>query len=87
MAFHLLRSRNLGQLRPLVVLLQQQGADQARDGSFVWKDADNIAATLDLAVEALERVGAVQLALRSPSIGFAEGTFGYSARWGAGNPM
>jgi hypothetical protein len=42
---------------PLIVLLEQQGADQADDGSFVWKDTDDLAAPFDLAVEPLERIG------------------------------
>ena len=49
------------QLRPLVALLQQQGAGQPCDGGLVWKDADDVTAALDLAVQAFERVGAVQL--------------------------
>ena len=40
-----------------IVLLEQQGADQADDGSFVWKDTDDLAAPFDLAVEPLERIG------------------------------
>jgi hypothetical protein len=40
-----------------VVLLQEDGADQAGDGRLVRKDADHLGAALDLAVEALERVG------------------------------
>src|SRR6267154_983608 len=27
---------------PLIILLQQQGADEADDGSFLWKDADDL---------------------------------------------
>jgi hypothetical protein len=33
---------------PFVVLLQEQGADQAGDGGLVGKDADDIASALDL---------------------------------------
>ena len=43
--------------RPFVVLLQQDGADQAGDGGLVGEDADNLGAAFDLAVEALERIG------------------------------
>ena len=46
---------------PLVVLLEQDGADQADDGGLVGEDADDVGAALDLAVEPLERVGGVQL--------------------------
>src|SRR3546814_13445541 len=46
---------------PFIVLLQQQGADQAGDGGLVGKDPDHLAAALDLAVEALERVGGMEL--------------------------
>jgi hypothetical protein len=47
--------------RPFVVLLQQDGADQAGDGGLVGEDADDLGAALDLAVEALDRVGGVEL--------------------------
>ena len=46
---------------PFIILFEQQGADETNDGSLVGEDADNVAATLDLAVEAFERVGAVYL--------------------------
>lgn len=46
---------------PFVVLFKQQGADESDDRGFVGEDADDLAATLDLAVEALERVGGVEL--------------------------
>jgi hypothetical protein len=39
------------------MLLQQQGTDETDDGVFVGEDADDVAATLDLAVQAFERVG------------------------------
>ena len=39
---------------PFVVLFEEQGADQARHCVFVGEDADNLAAALDLAVEAFE---------------------------------
>jgi len=35
--------------RPLVVLLEQDGADQAGDGVFIGEDADHVSAALDLA--------------------------------------
>jgi hypothetical protein len=47
--------------RPFVVLFEQQRADQVRNGIFVGEDADDVGAPLDLAVEALDRIGAVQL--------------------------
>jgi hypothetical protein len=37
--------------RPFIVLLEQQCADEARDGRLVGEDADYISAPLDLAVE------------------------------------
>ena len=43
---------------PLVVLFEQDRADEAGDGGLVGEDADDLGAALDLAVEALERVGA-----------------------------
>jgi hypothetical protein len=36
------------------MLLQQQGADEPDDSSFVWEDADDLAASFDLSVEALQ---------------------------------
>ena len=45
---------------PFVVLLEQEGADEVEDGGFVRENPDDIAATLDLAVQPLERVCAVQ---------------------------
>jgi transposase-like protein len=45
--------------RPFVVLLEQQSAGQPSDRCFVRKDTDDIAAALDLSVEAFEWVGAV----------------------------
>jgi hypothetical protein len=35
---------------PLIVLLQHQGSDQAGDGGFVWKDADDVGPPLDFLV-------------------------------------
>jgi hypothetical protein len=46
--------------RPLVVLLEQDGAHQAGDGVLVGEDADHFGSPLDLAVEAFERIGRVQ---------------------------
>src|SRR3954471_5480424 len=46
---------------PFVVLFEQDCADEPGDGGFVGEDADDVGAALDLAVEALERVGRVQL--------------------------
>ena len=42
---------------PFVVLLQQQRTDQAGDGGFVGEDADDLAASLDLAIQSFQRVG------------------------------
>jgi hypothetical protein len=42
-------------------LFQQQGPDQAGDGLVVGEDTHDIRAALDLAVQALDRVCAVQL--------------------------
>ena len=47
--------------RPLVGLLEQEGADEAGDRRLVGEDADDVGAPLDLAVQALERVDRVQL--------------------------
>ena len=41
---------------PLVVLLGEDGADQADDGVAVREDPDHVGAALDLLVEPLERV-------------------------------
>jgi len=46
---------------PLVVLLEQQRSDQARDAGFVREDAYDVGPALDLGVQAFERVGAVNL--------------------------
>src|SRR5262249_60366737 len=46
---------------PLIVLLEQDRADEANDCILVGEDADDIGAPLDLAIEALERVGGMQL--------------------------
>lgn len=44
-----------------VVLFEQHRADQPGDAGFVGEDADDIGAPLDLLVQSLQRVGAVQL--------------------------
>jgi hypothetical protein len=46
---------------PLVTLLQQHGTDKPGDGAVVREDAHDIRASLDLGVQPLERVGAVDL--------------------------
>ena len=47
--------------RPLVVLLEHHGADQPCDGCAVEEDAHDVCSPLDLGVEPLQRVGAVDL--------------------------
>jgi hypothetical protein len=47
--------------RPFIVLLQHQGADQAGDGSFVREDADHVGPSLDLLVQALQRIRGMDL--------------------------
>ncbi|EXS68266.1 transposase [Sphingobium sp. Ant17] len=46
---------------PFVVLFQKDSADETGDGFFVGEDADDISAPLDLAIEPLDRIVAVQL--------------------------
>ncbi len=46
---------------PLVVLLEQDGTDETGDGGFVREDADDLGASLDLAIETFERIGGVEL--------------------------
>ena len=46
---------------PLIILFEQQGTDESDDCSLVGEDADHVAVSLDLAVEAFERVGIVDL--------------------------
>jgi predicted thioesterase len=46
---------------PFVVLLEQDRSDEANDGVLIGEDADHLGPPLDLAVEALDRVGRVQL--------------------------
>lgn len=59
----------LAEAGSFVVLLQQQGADQPGDGGFAWEDADDVGAPLDLAVQALQGVGGVQLGSQVLGIG------------------
>src|SRR5881227_1497867 len=47
---------------PFIVLLEQYRADQPDDRGLIGEDTDDIGAPLDLFVEPLERVGAVQFA-------------------------
>ena len=42
---------------PFIVLFEQQRTDQSDDGVFIGEDTDNLAAPLDLAVEAFEGIG------------------------------
>ena len=42
--------------RPLVILLEQDGADEPGDSSLIRKDANDLGPALDLAVEAFEWV-------------------------------
>ena len=44
---------------PFVVLLEQDGANEADDAVFVGEDADDIGAALDLLVQPLEGIGRV----------------------------
>jgi hypothetical protein len=37
--------------------VHEDGANQAGDGGFIGEDADHLGSALDLAVEALQRVG------------------------------
>ena len=46
---------------PLVVLFEQDGADESDDGVLVGEDADDLGSAFDLAVEPLEGVGGVEL--------------------------
>jgi len=46
---------------PFVVLLEQDCADEPDDGVLIGEDADDLGALLDLAIDAFERVGRVQL--------------------------
>ena len=42
--------------RPFFILFQEQRTNEPGDGFVVWKDADDLAAPLDFAIEALQRV-------------------------------
>lgn len=44
---------------PFVGLLEKEGADEADEGGSVGKDADDVGAPLDPAMEPLDRVGTV----------------------------
>ena len=46
---------------PFIVLLEQYRANQPNDGGLIGEDADDVGAPLDLLIEPLERVGAVNL--------------------------
>ena len=46
---------------PFVILFQQDCPDQPGDGGFVGEEADDLDAALELAVEAFDGVGAVNL--------------------------
>ena len=52
-------ARHIGGMldRPLVVPLQERGADQLPEGRFVGEDAHDIGAALDVVVPALDGVG------------------------------
>lgn len=42
--------------RPLVILLQQQGADQPGDRGLLWEDPDDVAAPFDFVVQRLDGI-------------------------------
>jgi hypothetical protein len=46
---------------PFIVLFEEDSTNEPDDGLVIGEDADDLGAALDLAVEALERVGRVQL--------------------------
>ena len=54
---------------PLIVLFEQDGADEADDGVVVGEDAHDLGSALDLAVDPLDRVGAVELDAMLPGEG------------------
>jgi hypothetical protein len=64
---------------PFIVLLKQDGADEACDGGLVGKDSDHVCPAFDLAVEAFQWIGAVQL---RPVLGW-EAHIGEHVRLGA----
>ena len=45
---------------PLVVLLQEDGADEAGNAGLVREDADDVGPAFDLLVESFERIGCVE---------------------------
>ncbi len=47
--------------KPLIALLQEQGAGKPDQGGVVGEDPDDVRAPADLAVDALQRVGASEL--------------------------
>jgi len=47
--------------RPFIVLFEQNGTDETAYGLFVGEDSNHISASFDLAVEAFDRVCAVEL--------------------------
>ena len=64
--YHISRTRGASYLapsgtldRPFVVLLEQDGADEASDGVLVGKGADHFGPALDFTVDALQRIGGV----------------------------
>jgi hypothetical protein len=62
-----------------LALGQSPGADEAGDGGLVGEDADHLGAALDLAVEALERVGNRHDARGDPGLGGDLVIFAYGA--------
>jgi hypothetical protein len=46
--------------QPFIILLEQDGADQAGDAGLVEEDADDIGAPFDYLIETSKRIGAVQ---------------------------
>ena len=64
--------------RPFIVLFEQKGADEATYGFLVGEDADDVGASLDLAVEAFDRVRAVELG----SMFLGEAHIGQDVRFG-----
>jgi hypothetical protein len=46
---------------PFVVLFEQQSTDETDDGFVVGKDADDLGASFDFAVETLDGIGRVEL--------------------------
>ena len=52
--------------QPLVVLFEQDGADQPGDGGLVREDADDIGAALDLLVQSFQRVSRMELGTGLP---------------------